>query len=104
VVAMAYSVYTVAAAEFMTVFYERLFAGDTVNAAVAAGEGDCSHTVSGPARKVRSHFPTGSYQCIIRRQRGVPQMVTHQSAILLSCLPRSARCARAAGWTARCGV
>ena len=37
VVAMAYSVYAVAAAEFMAVFYERLFAGDTVSAAVTAG-------------------------------------------------------------------
>jgi hypothetical protein len=37
VVAMAYSVYAVAAAEFMTVFYERLFAGDRVTDAVTAG-------------------------------------------------------------------
>jgi tetratricopeptide (TPR) repeat protein len=37
VVAMAYSVYAVAAAEFMATFYERLFAGDTVSAAVTAG-------------------------------------------------------------------
>jgi tetratricopeptide (TPR) repeat protein len=37
VVAMAYSVYAVAAAEFMAAFYERLFAGDPVSAAVAAG-------------------------------------------------------------------
>ena len=37
VVAMAYSVYAVAAAEFMAVFYERLFAGDTVSAAVTSG-------------------------------------------------------------------
>ncbi|MBD0737659.1 hypothetical protein BGM09_30690 [Streptomyces sp. CBMA29] len=37
VVAMAYSVYAVAAAEFMTAFYERLFAGDRITAAVAAG-------------------------------------------------------------------
>ena len=37
VVAMAYSVYAVAAAEFMAIFYERLFAGDTVTAAVTAG-------------------------------------------------------------------
>ena len=37
VVAMAYSVYAVAAAEFMVTFYERLFAGDTVSAAVTAG-------------------------------------------------------------------
>ncbi|MFC8140328.1 CHAT domain-containing protein, partial [Streptomyces paradoxus] len=37
VVAMAYSVYAVAAAEFMAAFYERLFAGDRVTEAVAAG-------------------------------------------------------------------
>ncbi|QKW20922.1 tetratricopeptide repeat protein [Kitasatospora sp. NA04385] len=37
VVAMAYSVYAVAAAEFMAAFYERLFAGDRVADAVAAG-------------------------------------------------------------------
>ncbi|MFI6296626.1 CHAT domain-containing protein, partial [Nonomuraea sp. NPDC050790] len=37
VVAMAYSVYAVAAAEFMTAFYERLFAGDRVCDAVTAG-------------------------------------------------------------------
>jgi tetratricopeptide (TPR) repeat protein len=37
VVAMAYSVYAVAAAEFMAAFYERLFAGETVAEAVAAG-------------------------------------------------------------------
>lgn len=37
VVAMAYSVYAVAAAEFMAAFYERLFAGDTVIEAVGAG-------------------------------------------------------------------
>src|SRR4029450_13597271 len=34
VVGMAYSVYAVAAAEFMTAFYERLFAGDRVADAV----------------------------------------------------------------------
>jgi tetratricopeptide (TPR) repeat protein len=37
VVAMAYSVYAVAAAEFMAVFYEHLFAGDSLSAAVTAG-------------------------------------------------------------------
>jgi tetratricopeptide (TPR) repeat protein len=37
VVAMAYTVYAVAAAEFMAAFYERLFAGGTVTAAVTAG-------------------------------------------------------------------
>jgi tetratricopeptide (TPR) repeat protein len=37
VVAMAYSVYAVAAAEFMAAFYETLFAGGTVSAAATAG-------------------------------------------------------------------
>jgi tetratricopeptide (TPR) repeat protein len=37
VVAMAYSVYAVAAAEFMAAFYESLFAGDRVGEAVTAG-------------------------------------------------------------------
>jgi tetratricopeptide (TPR) repeat protein len=37
VVAMAYSVYAVAAAEFMTAFYEALFAGNSVGNAVTAG-------------------------------------------------------------------
>src|SRR5262249_20381281 len=37
VVAMAYSVYAVAASEFMAAFYERLFAGDRVAEAVSAG-------------------------------------------------------------------
>ena len=37
VVAMAYSVYAVAAAEFMAAFYEQLFGGDTVSSAVTAG-------------------------------------------------------------------
>jgi tetratricopeptide (TPR) repeat protein len=37
VVAMAYSVYAVAAAEFMAAFYESLFTGDSVGQAVGAG-------------------------------------------------------------------
>jgi tetratricopeptide (TPR) repeat protein len=37
VVAMAYTVFAVAAAEFMAAFYERLFAGDTISGAVSAG-------------------------------------------------------------------
>ena len=37
VVAMAYSVYAVAAAEFMAAFYESLFAGDSAGQAVTAG-------------------------------------------------------------------
>jgi tetratricopeptide (TPR) repeat protein len=37
VVAMAYTVFAVAAAEFMAAFYERLFVGDTISGAVSAG-------------------------------------------------------------------
>jgi hypothetical protein len=37
VVAMAYAVYAVAAAEFMAAFYEQLFAGETITTAVTAG-------------------------------------------------------------------
>ncbi|OLT30517.1 hypothetical protein BJF83_24720 [Nocardiopsis sp. CNR-923] len=37
VIAMSYSVYTQAAAEFMTAFYEHLFAGDRIADAVTAG-------------------------------------------------------------------
>ena len=37
VIATGYSVYAVAAAEFMAMFYEVLFAGETMSAAVAAG-------------------------------------------------------------------
>jgi tetratricopeptide (TPR) repeat protein len=47
VVAMAYRVYTVAAAEFMTAFYERLFTGGTVGDAVRSGR---SRMASRPAR------------------------------------------------------
>ena len=51
VVAMAYSVYAVAAAEFMTAFYERLFAGDTVSAAVTAGRQRMFRTIRRPSPK-----------------------------------------------------
>ncbi|MET8853619.1 tetratricopeptide repeat protein [Amycolatopsis sp. NPDC004625] len=51
VVAMAYSVYAVAAAEFMTAFYERLFAGDTVTDAVLAGRARMAHRPERPCPK-----------------------------------------------------
>jgi tetratricopeptide (TPR) repeat protein len=51
VVAMAYSVYAVAAAEFMAVFYERLFAGDTIAAAVTAGRRRLFETDRRPSPK-----------------------------------------------------
>ncbi|MGW6984866.1 tetratricopeptide repeat protein [Streptomyces sp. NPDC054932] len=51
VVAMAYSVYAVAAAEFMAAFYERLFAGDRVTEAVAAGRRRMARSDSRPSPK-----------------------------------------------------
>jgi tetratricopeptide (TPR) repeat protein len=51
VVAMAYSVYAVAAAEFMVAFYERLFAGDPVSAAVTAGRRQMAVRNERPSRK-----------------------------------------------------
>ena len=51
VVAMAYSVYAVAAAEFMAAFYERLFAGGTVSSAVTAGRRQMSQNRGRPSPK-----------------------------------------------------
>jgi tetratricopeptide (TPR) repeat protein len=51
VVAMAYSVYSVAAAEFMAAFYERLFAGGTVAAAVSAGRQQMARRPGRPSPK-----------------------------------------------------
>ncbi|MGH3822348.1 MAG: tetratricopeptide repeat protein [Pseudonocardiaceae bacterium] len=51
VVAMAYSVYAVAAAEFMAAFYERLFAGDRVSDAVSAGRGRLARRAERPSPK-----------------------------------------------------
>ena len=51
VVAMAYSVYAVAAAEFMTAFYERLFAGDRVSDAVTAGRARLARNALRPSPK-----------------------------------------------------
>ncbi|WP_335581497.1 CHAT domain-containing protein [Streptomyces sp. KLMMK] len=51
VVAMSYSVYAVAAAEFMTAFYERLFAGDTIGEAVRAGRAQMARRPGRPSPK-----------------------------------------------------
>ena len=51
VVAMAYSVYAVAAAEFMAAFYERLFAGATVSESVAAGRARMRQQPNRPSPK-----------------------------------------------------
>jgi tetratricopeptide (TPR) repeat protein len=77
VVAMAYSVYTVAAAEFMTVFYERLFAGDTVNAAVAGGRRRLFAHSQRPSPK--GPLPLSDWLVPVHYQAGnvvFPQMVT----------------------------
>ncbi|HEV2809888.1 MAG TPA: tetratricopeptide repeat protein [Acidimicrobiales bacterium] len=51
VVAMGYSVYALAAADFMAAFYERLFAGDTVSQAVGAGRRRLYHRPERPSSK-----------------------------------------------------
>jgi tetratricopeptide (TPR) repeat protein len=53
VVAMAYTVNAVAAAEFMAAFYEALFAGGTVTAAVTAGRRQMSDRPERPSPKGR---------------------------------------------------
>ncbi|MFI6849490.1 tetratricopeptide repeat protein [Kitasatospora sp. NBC_00085] len=51
VVAMAYSVYAVAAAEFMAAFYERLLSGDRITEAVAAGRRRLANADERPSPK-----------------------------------------------------
>lgn len=51
VVAMAYNVYAVAAAEFMTAFYERLFTGGTIGDAVRAGRARLAQRPGRPSPK-----------------------------------------------------
>ncbi|HEX4703006.1 MAG TPA: tetratricopeptide repeat protein [Pseudonocardiaceae bacterium] len=68
VVAMAYRVYAVAAAEFMTAFYERLFAGDTVGDAVRAGR---SRMVRRPGRpSPRGELPLADWAVPVYYRRG----------------------------------
>ena len=69
VVAMAYSVYSVAAAEFMTAFYESLFAGDPVSAAVTAGRVASSNTISGRVSRGTWHWRTGWSRCTITDEK-----------------------------------
>lgn len=59
VVAMGYSVYAVAAAEFMAAFYETLFAGRTVSDAVGAGRRRLKLRPERPSPRVRCRSPTG---------------------------------------------
>ena len=59
VVAMGYTVYAVAAAEFMAAFYERLFAGDGITQAVGAGRRRLHQRPDRPAPRDRCRWPTG---------------------------------------------
>jgi hypothetical protein len=77
VVAMAYSVYAVAAAEFMAAFYERLFAGGTVSAAVTAGRRQMFASPGRPSPK--GDLPLADWLVPVhyfRRDVSFPQAVT----------------------------
>ncbi len=81
VVAMAYSVFAVAAAEFMTGFYERLFAGDSVSQAVTAGRMRLSRNDKRPSPKGR--LPLSDWLVpvhYIRREARFPGLKTAASA------------------------
>jgi CHAT domain len=77
VVAMAYSVYAVAAAEFMAAFYERLFSGGTVSAAVTAGRQQMWHNSGRPSPK--GDLPLADWLVPVhyfRREVSFPEAVT----------------------------
>jgi tetratricopeptide (TPR) repeat protein len=81
VVAMAYSVYAVAAAEFMAAFYERLFAGDTVSVAVAAGRRQMFRRPDRPSPK--GELPLADWLVpvhYLRREVSFPGLVTARAA------------------------
>jgi tetratricopeptide (TPR) repeat protein len=81
VVAMAYSVYAVAAAEFMAAFYERLFAGDTVSAAVTAGRQRLFRHPGRPSPK--GDLPLADWVVpvhYLRREVRFPDLVTARPA------------------------
>ncbi|WP_328335140.1 tetratricopeptide repeat protein [Kribbella sp. NBC_00382] len=82
VVAMAYSVYAIAAAEFMTAFYERLFAGDTVSSAMSAGRSQLARTSERPSP--RGPMPLSDWLVPVHYERApvvFPQLVpTHTPA------------------------
>jgi hypothetical protein len=82
VVAMAYSVYAVAAAEFMAAFYERLFAGDPVSAAVAAGRQRMFTSDRRPSPK--GEMPLADWLIpvhYLRRDVSFPQARTERSGL-----------------------
>jgi tetratricopeptide (TPR) repeat protein len=79
VVAMAYSVYAVAAAEFMAAFYESLFAGEQVSAAVTAGRKRMALRNERPSRK--GDMPLEDWMIPVhymRRDVRFPQAVTQR--------------------------
>lgn len=81
VVAMSYSVYAAAAAEFMTAFYERLFAGDPVSAAVTSGRKRMAARNRRPSR--RGDLPLEDWLVpvhYLRRDVSFPQAVTPRTA------------------------
>jgi len=81
VVAMAYSVYAVAAAEFMAAFYERLFAGDRVSAAVTAGRQRLFRHPDRPSPK--GDLPLADWVVpvhYVRRETRFPGLVTARPA------------------------
>jgi tetratricopeptide (TPR) repeat protein len=85
VVAMAYSVYAVAAAEFMAAFYERLFAGGTVAAAVTAGRRQLFRVPGRPSAK--GDLPLADWVVPVhyaRREVSFPQARVERSADLPS--------------------
>lgn len=77
VVAMAYTVYAVAAAEFMAAFYEALFAGQPVSAAVTAGRKRMARNNQRPSRK--GDLPLDDWVIpvhYVRRDVSFPQAVS----------------------------
>lgn len=83
VVAMAYTVYAVAAAEFMAAFYERLFAGDPVSAAVTAGRQRMYARNRRPSRRGDMRLDDWVIPVhYLRRDVSFPQAVTSRSGSL----------------------
>ena len=81
VVAMAYSVYAVAAAEFMAAFYETLFTGDSVGQAVTAGRRRLFDHDRRPSRK--GDMPLADWLIpvhYLRRDVSFPQARTRRPA------------------------
>ena len=81
VVAMAYRVYPVAAAEFMAAFYQRLFVGGTVGSAVTAGRQQLYRSPRRPSPK--GELPLADWLVpvhYLRREVSFPQAVLPRPA------------------------